>query len=94
MDSSIGEMESGLRLKIFSSAQRKPFFAHLRKAEQIHFARMFRELGKCTVTSIHPSGVGGARSKHDVVMYLDDAFRLQRRLARLHRKILISGRIS
>lgn len=94
MDSLIGEMESGLRLKIFSSAQRKPFFAHLKGAEQVHFAIMFRELGKCTVTSIHPSGVGGARSKHDVVMYKEDAFRLQRRLAKLHTKILISGRIT
>ena len=37
MDSLIGEMESGLRLKIFSSAQRKPFFAHLKGAEQIRF---------------------------------------------------------
>jgi hypothetical protein len=27
-------------------------------------------------------------------MYTDEAFRLQRRLAKLHRKILISGRIS
>jgi hypothetical protein len=87
-------MESGLRLKILSPTQRKNFFAHLKGAEQVHFGRMFRELGKCKVTSIHPSGVGGARSKHDVIMYKEEAFRLQRRIAKLHRKILISGRIS
>lgn len=94
MDSLIDETVSGLRLNIFSSTQRKRFFAHLKGAEQVHFAPMFRDLGKCMVTSIHRSGVGGARSKHDVVMYKQEAFRLRRRLAKLHTKIVISGRIS
>ena len=94
MNPLICPMESGLRLKVFSSTQRKHFFAHLKGAEQVHFARMFRELGKCAVTSIHPSGVGRVHPKHDVIMYTDDAIRLRRRLAKLHRKILISGRTS
>ena len=94
MDPLIGRTESGLRLRVLTSTRRKGFFAHLKGAEQVHFGRMFKELGKCTVTSIHPSGVGGARSKHDVIMYKEEAFRLQRRLTKLHRKILISGRIS
>jgi hypothetical protein len=93
MDLWIGQMESGLRLKILSSARRKNFFAHLKGAQQVHFANKIAEPGKCTVTSIHPAGVGRGHSKHDVVMYTDEAFRLRRRLAKLHSKILISGRI-
>jgi len=93
MDPLIGRMESGLRLKVFSSTQRKHFFAHLKGAEQIHFANMAAESGKCRVSSIHPPGVGHIRSKRDVIMYTDDAFRLQRRLAKLRKKILISGRV-
>jgi hypothetical protein len=94
MDPLIGRMESGLRLKILSSTRRKDFFAHLKGAQQVHFANKIAEPGKCTVTSIHPSGVGHVHSKDDVIMYRDEAFRLRRRLAKLHRKILISGRIS
>ena len=94
MDSLIDRMESGLRLKIFSSAQRKHFFAHLKGAEQIHFANKITEPDKCKVTSIHPAEVGGVRSKHDVIMYANEALRLQGRLAKLHRKILITGRIN
>jgi hypothetical protein len=94
MDSLIDEIGSALRLKVFSSAQRKRFFAHLKGAEQIHFANKPADAGKCRVTSIHPPGVGHTRSKHDVTMYMDDAFRLRRRLAKLRRKILISGKIS
>jgi hypothetical protein len=93
MDSLIGRMESGLRLKILSSTRRKNFFAHLKGAQQVHFANKIAEPGKCRVTSIHPAGVGRGHSKHDIVMYTDEAFRLRRRLAKLHRKILISGRI-
>jgi hypothetical protein len=95
MDPLIDGMQNGLRLKIFSSARRNDFFAHLRGAQQVHFAHKFGEPGKCTVTSIHPAGVGGARSKHDVTMYTDEAFRLRRRLRKLHGKIpIISGKIS
>ena len=94
MDPLIGQMESGLRLKILSPTRHKDFFAHLKGAQQVHFANNIAEPGKCRVTSIHPSGVGHVQSKHDVIMYTDEAFRLQRRLAKLHRKILISGRIS
>jgi hypothetical protein len=94
MDSLIGRMESGLRLKILSSTRRKNFFAHLKGAQQVHFANKIAEPGKCRVTSIHPAGVGRGHSKHDVVMYTDEAFRLRRRLAKLHTKILISGRIN
>ena len=90
----IDRIESGLRLKLFSSAQRKRFFAHLKEAEQIHFANKAVESGKCQVISIHPPGVGHIRSKHDVTMYMDDAFRLRRRLAKLSKKILISGKMN
>jgi len=90
----IDRIESGLRLKLFSSAQRKRFFAHLKGAEQIHFANKAAESGKCQVISIHPPGVGHIRSKHDVTMYMDDAFRLRRRLAKLSKKILISGKMN
>ena len=93
MDPLIAQTESGLRLKVFSSTRRKDFFAHLKGAEQVHFANNITEPGKCKVTSIHPPGVGHVHSKHDVIMYTYDAFRLQRRLAKLHRKILIIGRI-
>jgi hypothetical protein len=93
VDPLIDQMESGLRLKIFSSAQRKRFFIHLKGAEQVHFANKAAESGKCRVTSIHPPGVGHMRSKHDVTMYTDDAFRLRRRLRKLRKKILISGLI-
>jgi hypothetical protein len=93
MNPLIGQMESGLRLKVFSSTQRKHFFAHLKGAEQIHFANKLAEPGKCSVTSIHPPTVGRVRPKHDVIMYTHDAFRLRRRLAKLHRKILITGKI-
>ena len=93
-DPLIDRMESGLRLKLFSSAQRKRFFAHLKGAEQIHFANKAADSGKCQVISIHPPGVGHIRSKHDVTMYMDDAFRLRRRLAKLRRKIVISGRLN
>ena len=86
-------METELRLKVFSSGQRKRFFAHLKGAEQIHFANKVADSGKCRVTSIHPPGVGHLRSKHDVTMYTDDAFRLRRRLAKLRKKIVISGLI-
>jgi hypothetical protein len=86
-------MESGLRLRILSPTQRKNFFAHLKGAEQIHFASKITEFGKCRVTSIHPSGVGRVHPKHDVIMHTDDAFRLRRRLAKLQRKILITGKI-
>jgi hypothetical protein len=65
----------------------------LKGAEQIHFANKATESGKCRVTSIHPPGAGHIRSKHDVTMYTDDAFRLRRRLRKLRRKILISGLI-
>ncbi len=94
MDPLIGRMESGLRLKILSPTRRKDFFAHLKGAQQIHFANNITEPGKCRVTSIHPPGVGRVRSKHDVIMYTDEALRLQRRVAKLNRKILISGRIN
>jgi hypothetical protein len=94
MDSLIDQMESGLRLKILSSTRRKNFFAHLKGAQQVHFANNIAEPGKCRVTSIHPAGAGRGHSKHDVVMYADEAFRLRRRLAKLQRKILISGRIN
>ena len=94
MDPLIGRTGSGLRLKVLTSTRRRDFFAHLKRAQQVHFANRIMEPGKCKVTSIHPPGVGHVRSKHDVVMYTDEAFRLQRRLAKLHRRILISGRIS
>jgi hypothetical protein len=94
MDPLIGRMECGLRLKILSPTRRKDFFAHLKGAQQIHFANKIAEPGKCRVTSIHPSGPGGVQSKHDVIMYTEEAFRLRRRLAKLQRKFLISGRIS
>ena len=94
MDPLIGRMESGLRLKILSSTRRKDFFAHLKGAQQVHFANKIAEPGKCRVTSIHPAEVGGVRSKHDVIMYANEALRLQGRLAKLHRKILITGRIN
>src|SRR5438093_7839971 len=95
MDPLIGRMESGLRLKILSSTRRKDFFAHLKGAQQVHFANKIAEPGKCRVTSIHPSpGVGRVHPTHDVIMYMDEAFRLRRRLAKLHRKILITGRIN
>ena len=94
MDPLIGRMECGLRLKVLTFTQRKDFFAHLKGAQQVHFANKIAEPGKCKVTSIHPSGPGRVQSKHDVIMYTEEAFRLQRRLAKLHRKILISGRIS
>jgi hypothetical protein len=94
MNPVIDRMESGLRLKILSSTRRKDFFAHLKGAQQVHFANKIAESGKCRVTSIHPPGVGRVRSKHDVIMYTDEAFRLRRRLAKLHRKILISGMIN
>src|SRR2546421_338548 len=59
MDPLIGRMESGLRLKILSPTRRKDFFAHLKGAQQVHFANKIAEPGKCRVTSIHPSpGVG------------------------------------
>jgi hypothetical protein len=90
----VDQMETELRLKIFSSGQRKRFFAHLKGAEQIHFASKAANSGTCRVTSIHPPGVGHIRSKHDVTMYADDAFRLRRRLAKLRKKILISGLIN
>jgi hypothetical protein len=93
MDSLIDRMESGLRLKILSSTRRKNFFAHLKRAQQVHFANKVADPGKCMVTSIHPAGVGGGHSKHDVVMYTEEAFRLRRRLAKLQRKIVISGRL-
>jgi hypothetical protein len=93
MDSLIDRMESGLRLKILSSTRRKNFFAHLKRAQQVHFANKVADAGKCMVTSIHPAGVGGGHSKHDVVMYTEEAFRLRRRLAKLQRKIVISGRL-
>jgi len=93
MDSLIDRMESGLRLKILSSTRRKNFFAHLKRAQQVHFANKVADPGKCMVTSIHPAGVGGGHSKHDVVMYREEAFRLRRRLAKLQRKIVISGRL-
>ena len=94
MDPLIGRMESGLRLKILSPIRRKDFFAHLKGAQQVHFANKIAEPGKCRVTSIHPAGPGHVQSKHDVIMYTEEAFRLRRRLAKLHRKFLISGRIS
>ncbi len=94
MDPLIGGMESGLRLKILSSTRRRDFFAHLKGAQQVHFANKIAEPGKCRITSIHPSGVGRVHPKHDVIMYTDEAFRLRRRLAKLHRKILITGRIT
>jgi hypothetical protein len=93
MDPLIDRMESGLRLKILSSTRRKNFFAHLKRAQQVHFANKVADPGKCMVTSIHPAGVGGGHSKHDVVMYTEEAFRLRRRLAKLQRKIVISGRL-
>src|SRR5207302_10161624 len=93
-DPLIGRMESGLRLKILSSTRRKDFFAHLKGAQQVHFANKIAEPGKCRITSIHPSGVGRVHPTHDVTMYTDEAFRLRRRLAKLHRKILITGRIT
>ena len=94
VDPLVDQVETELRLKIFSSAQRKRFFTHLKGAEQIHFASKPSDSGKCRVTSIHPPGIGHIRSKHDVTMYTDDAFRLRRRVAKLRKKILISGRIN
>jgi len=59
MDSLIDRMEGGLRLKILSSTRRKNFFAHLKKAQQVHFANKVADPGKCMVTSIHP-GISSA----------------------------------
>ena len=94
MDPLISRMESGLRLKILSPTRHKDFFAHLKGAQQVHFANKIAEPGKCRVTSINRRDLGMYKSKHDVIMYTEEAFRLQRRLAKLRRKILISGRIS
>jgi hypothetical protein len=88
-------MESGipLRIKSLSPSQRKVFFAHLKEAEQVHFANRMAEPGKCRVTSIHPPGAGGVRSKHEVTMHRDEASRLQRRLRKLATRLFISGAI-
>lgn len=96
MDESISGMESGsgLRLKSLSPTRRKDFFAHLKGAQQVHFANKMGEAGKCRVTSIHPSGAGHVQSKHDITIYTDEAFRLQRRLRKLARKFLVTGTMS
>ena len=80
-----------LRMKILSPSQRKVFFAQLKDARQVHFARRLGEPGKTKVTSIHASGVGGVQPKHEVTMYRDEAARLQRRLRRLNLTLIISG---
>ncbi len=80
-----------LRMKSLAPSQRKVFFVHLKRAEQVHFANRMTEPGKSRVTSIHPRGAGGVRPKHEVTMYRDEAFRLQQRLRKWARRLLISG---
>ena len=88
--------ESGgaLRIKSLAPTQRKIFFAHLKGAQQVHFANTIAEPGKSKVTSIHPPGAGGVQSKHAVALYRDEASRLQRRLRKLAGKLLVSGTIN
>jgi hypothetical protein len=43
-----------LRIKSLAPTQRKAFFAHLKGAQQVHFANTIAEPGKSKVTSIHP----------------------------------------
>ena len=83
-----------LRIKSLAPAQRKAFFAHLKGAQQVHFANTIAEPGKSKVTSIHPPGAGGVQSKHAVALYRDEASRLQRRLRKLAGKLLVSGTIN
>ncbi|MEO7723998.1 MAG: hypothetical protein ABIU29_04815 [Chthoniobacterales bacterium] len=89
-------MESGstLRIQSLSRTQRKAFFAHLKGAQQVHFANRMAEPAKVKVVSIHPPGAGGLQPKQDVTIYRDEAHRLQRRLKKLARKLLVSGTIS
>jgi hypothetical protein len=83
-----------LRIKSLAPTQRKVFFAHLKGAQQVHFANTIAEPGKSKVTSIHPPGAGGVQSKHAVSLYRDEASRLQRRLRKLAGKLLVSGTIN
>ena len=93
-DPLIGRMESGLRLKILSPTRHKDFFAHLKGAQQVHFADTIAEPGKTKVTSIHPPGAGGVQSRHAVALYRDEASRLQRRLRKLVGRLAVSGTIN
>jgi hypothetical protein len=83
-----------LRIKSLAPTQRKAFFAHLKGAQQVHFANTIAEPDKSKVTSIHPPGAGGVQSKHAVALYRDEASRLQRRLRKLVGRLAVSGTIN
>ena len=83
-----------LRIKSLAPTQRKAFFAHLKGAQQVHFANTIAEPGKSKVTSIHPPGAGGVQSRHAVALYRDEASRLQRRLRKLVGRLAVSGTIN
>ena len=83
-----------LRIKSLAPSQRKTFFAHLKGAQQVHFASTIAEPGKSKVTSIHPPGAGGVQSRHAVALYLDEASRLRRRLRKLVGRLVVSGTIN
>ena len=83
-----------LRIKSLAPTQRKAFFAHLKGAQQVHFANTIAEPEKSNVTSIHPPGGVGVQSKHAVALYRDEASRLQLRLRKLGGKLLVSGTIN
>jgi hypothetical protein len=83
-----------LRIKSLAPTQRKVFFAHLKGAQQVHFANTIAEPDKSKVTSIHSPGAGGVQSKHAVALYRDEAFRLQRRLRKLVGRLVVSGLIN
>ena len=84
----------GLRIKSLAPPQRKAFFAHLKGAQQVHFANTIAEPDKSKVTSIHPPGAGGVQSKHAVALYRDEASRLERRLRKLVGRLVVSGTIN
>ena len=83
-----------LRIKSLAPTQRKAFFAHLKGAQQVHFANTIAEPDKAKVTSIHPPEAGGVQSKHAVALYRDEASRLQQRLRKLAGKLFVSGTIN
>ncbi len=85
------ENGSVLRVKSLSRTERRIFFAHLKGARQVHFASRLGEPGKTKVTSIHPSGAGGVQPKYEVTLYRDEAARLQQRLRKFTRQLIVSG---
>src|SRR5207237_8377275 len=90
MDPLIGRMESGLRLKILSSTRRKDFFAHLKGAQQVHFANKIAEPGKCRFTRIHPSGLRRVHPTTDVTIHTVEDIHQRRLFVQLPRKTLLT----